>query len=99
MNKMYQTILELLNEASLDDNLRLNIADKRDYHSSDGHEVGWEVIGVSNSGIIYKHFGYQYGVEDWQDCKNNYLILIHTDIWDNDSVVKLIDCGELEKIK
>lgn len=97
MEKMYQKILELLNEASLNDNLRLKITDKRDYHGSDDH--GWGVIGLSNSGIIHECFGYQYGVVDWKDCKNNYLILIYTDIWGNDSVAELIDCGELEKIK
>jgi len=67
-------------------------------------EIGREVIGTSNKGVVYEYM-YQYGIEKWRDIENYSLVSI-VDCYsserggeDRSKIICVFDCKTLESTK
>lgn len=60
---------------------------------SEGYNIGREVIGTSNKGILYDYH-YQYGIEKWCDIKDYSLVSLS-----DDKIICVFDCKTLESTK
>jgi hypothetical protein len=67
-------------------------------------EIGREVIGTSNKGVVYEYM-YQYGIEKWRDIENYSLVSIvdcyssERGGYDRKKIVCVFDCKTLESTK
>ena len=60
--------------------------------NSEDYNIGREVLGTSNKGIIYEYM-YQYGIEKWSDIKYYSLVSLS-----DDKIICVFDCKTLEII-
>jgi hypothetical protein len=67
-------------------------------------EIGREVIGTSNKGVVYEYM-YQYGIEKWRDIENYSLVSI-VDCYSSErggeersKIICVFDCKTLESTK
>jgi len=59
------------------------------------HEIGREVLGTSNKGVVYEYM-WQYGIEKWQDIENYSLVSLDVE---RSKIICVFDCKTLESSK